>query len=92
LFDVSAASALLHLTWAISTMRGAMMTSEQKTTTEWTRLIEAEYLEMPGLHLTKPQVRRLWGLDPQTCETVLSELIDEEILKKTPEGTYALVR
>ena len=67
------------------------MTSEQKMTTEWTRLIQTEYLEMPGLHLTKPQVRRLWGLDPQTCDTVLSALIDGEVLKKTPDGTYALV-
>jgi hypothetical protein len=33
-----------------------MVGSEQPATTEWLRLIKAEYLEIPGLCLTKPQV------------------------------------
>ncbi len=30
--------------------------------------VRAEYLEMPGLKLTAPQARRLWGLDCATCD------------------------
>ena len=68
------------------------MTEEHGTLVDWTRLIQAEYLEMPGLNLTKPQVRRLWGLDPQTCEVVLDTLVATAVLKKTPRQTYSLVR
>jgi hypothetical protein len=68
------------------------MTEEQCSLAEWTRLIQAEYREMPGLHLTKPQVRRLWGLDPQTCDVVLDTLVATAVLKKTPHETYSLVR
>ena len=63
-----------------------------KSTTDWSRVIQAEYREIPGLHLTKSQVRRLWGLDPQTCDEVLNTLIDAAILKKTAAETYALAR
>jgi hypothetical protein len=33
---------------------------------DWLMLVRAEYVEMPGLSLTKPQVERLWGLDAVT--------------------------
>jgi hypothetical protein len=68
------------------------MIDQQSPLTDWTRLIQAEYREMPGLHLTKPQVRRLWGLDPQTCDMVLDTLVATAVLKKTPHETYSLVR
>jgi hypothetical protein len=73
-------------------IHGATMTEEHGTLMGWTRLIQAEYLEMPGLNLTKPQVRRLWGLDPQTCDVVLDTLVATAVLKKTPHQTYSLVR
>ena len=38
--------------------------------TDWVHLVQAEYLEMPGLQLTRAQVRRLWGLEDQTCDAV----------------------
>ena len=66
------------------------MTVEQSTVTDWLRLIQAEYLEMPGLHLTKLQVQRLWGLAPQLCDAVLDTLVAAEFLKKTPRETYVL--
>jgi hypothetical protein len=71
---------------------GAMMSAEQSTMTDWTRLIQAEYRDMPGLILTKPQIRRLWGLDPQTCDLVLDTLVATAFLQKTPRETYALSR
>jgi hypothetical protein len=57
----------------------------------WRELIQAEYCEMPGLHLTKPQVRRLWGLDEATVDVVLAVLEDEKFLRRTPDDAYARV-
>ena len=66
------------------------MTAEPYTVTDWLRLIQAEYLEMPGLHLTKPQVQRLWGLEPRLCDALLNALVASEFLDKTPRGAYVL--
>ena len=59
------------------------------TIADWLRLIRAEYLESPGLRLTKAQVQRLWGLDEITCEAVLAALVDVRFLKRTRNNTYA---
>ena len=56
--------------------------------TEWLHLIQAEYSEMPGLHLTKPQVQRLWSLDAPTCEAVLEALEVSRFLRRTKTGGY----
>jgi hypothetical protein len=55
-------------------------------------LVRAEYLEMPGLKLTKPQVQRMWSLDPDTCDRVLDELETAHFLELTPHGDYVLAR
>jgi predicted transcriptional regulator of viral defense system len=54
----------------------------------WLQLVRAEYLEMPGLRLTKRQVERLWGLDPVMCEALLSALVEGGFLRCTRQGTY----
>ena len=46
---------------------------------ELTRL-RAEYLEMPGLQLTRGQVQRLCGLERAVCERVLDTLVDMRFL------------
>jgi hypothetical protein len=56
--------------------------------TDWVQLVRAEYLEMPGLHLTKPQVQRLWGLDATTCDVILRTLIDKRFLRRANDGGY----
>ena len=56
--------------------------------TDWLQLIRCEYLEIPGLCLTKPQVQRLWGLDPLTSETLLAALVDVKFLRRTRQGAY----
>jgi hypothetical protein len=66
------------------------MTPDQSTVTEWLRLIKAEYLEIPGLRLTRLQVQRLWGLDPHMCDTLLDALIKADFLKRTPKDAYVL--
>ena len=52
------------------------------------RRICGEYLEMPGLRLTRAQAQRLWGLDEQTCLQLLELLIDQGFLHRRTDGTY----
>jgi hypothetical protein len=64
------------------------MLSAETTIADWLHLIRAEYLEIPGLRLTKPQVERLWSLDPVASEALLSALLDVKFLKRTRQGAY----
>jgi hypothetical protein len=66
------------------------MTADQSSLTDWLRMIQAEYLEIPGLRLTKPQVQRLWGLEPHVCDAVLDALIATNFLRRTPRDAYVL--
>lgn len=50
--------------------------------------IQMEYIEMPDLKLTARQVRRLWSLDPETCEAALEALVDAKFLWLTRDGAY----
>ena len=52
--------------------------------------IRAEYLEMPGLQLTSPQARCLFGLDSETLDPVLAALVDAKFLSKTDNGIFAI--
>ena len=64
--------------------------SGHDTITDWIHRISAEYREMPGLCLTKPQVRRLWNLDLITTEAVLQRLETSGFLRRTRAGAYVL--
>jgi hypothetical protein len=66
------------------------MTAEQSTITDRLHLVQAEYLEMPGLQLTTPQVRRLWGLEEQACHQILEQLIAIHFLRRTERDLYVL--
>ena len=68
------------------------MTGRPDGVTDWLRLIRAEYLQMPGLHLTKPQIQRLWGLEPAACDALLDALVDSGFLRRTARGAYVLDR
>jgi hypothetical protein len=50
------------------------------------RRVEVEYREMPGLHLTERQMRRLWGLDTGTCALLIAALVGSGFLFETPHG------
>jgi hypothetical protein len=50
--------------------------------------VRAEYLEMPGLCLTKVQAQRLWSLDGPTCDTLLAALTEARFLRRTDRGAY----
>jgi len=49
---------------------------------DWVQLIRAEYLEMPGLALTRRQAQRLWGLSPDVCDTVLDSMVATHFLRR----------
>jgi hypothetical protein len=64
---------------------------DARTTTAILQLasrIQGEYREMPGLSLTADQAQRFWCLDQQTCATVLSLLIDHDVVRRTADGKY----
>jgi hypothetical protein len=45
-----------------------------------------EFVEMPGLRLTLPQAKRLWGLDEPTCVRLLERLVAAGFLCRTVRG------
>jgi hypothetical protein len=53
--------------------------------------LRAEFLEMPGLRLTAPQVERLCGVDPTMCRALLDALVDAKFLRQSPDGVYTRV-
>jgi len=52
------------------------------------RRVQAEFLEMPGLSLTRAQARRLWALDDTLCEAVLSALVDARFLVQSRNASF----
>jgi hypothetical protein len=67
---------------------GSMRT--HATMTELLQMIHGEFSEMPGLRLTKTQVRRLWDIDAATCDRVIDALVAADILRLTSGDVYSL--
>jgi hypothetical protein len=63
----------------------------QCATDEVLRRVQCEFLEMPGLRLTTPQARRLWGLDAASCDALLGALVDANFLFRTRDGAFMRV-
>src|SRR5438128_6038842 len=68
-----------------------MTPGPDRTTEEVLRRVKGEFLEMPGLRLTEPQARRLWGLDGESCSALLSALVDANFLFRTRDGAFVRV-
>jgi len=64
------------------------MPTDNTPLTGWLRLVRAEYLEDPGLHLTKAQIQRLWGLDAKTCDALIHTLVESRFLRRTATQRY----
>ena len=60
-----------------------------KVVAEWTKRIRGEYLEMPGLSLTRAQMQRLWLIDRPLCDAVVDGLVASGFLECRPGYTYA---
>jgi hypothetical protein len=52
--------------------------------------VRAEFLEMPGLRLTRAQARRLWALDETLCDAILAALVEARFLVHS--GSMAFMR
>ena len=52
------------------------------------RKIWNEYVEMPGLRLTRDQAARLWAVDADTCTALLETLVDLKFLGRALDGQY----
>ena len=52
------------------------------------RRVRNDFLEMPGLQLTRAQGARLWTLDPEVCRAVLDALIATRFLSETKGATF----
>jgi hypothetical protein len=57
--------------------------------TDWLNIIRGEFQEMPGLHLTRSQFQRLWGLDTRMCDETIDVLVKSRFLVQKPDGNYA---
>lgn len=68
-----------------------MSTAPTRTTDEVLRRVRGEFLEMPGLRLTTPQARRLWGLDASQCDALLGALVEANFLFRTRDGAFMRV-
>jgi hypothetical protein len=55
---------------------------------EVVRRVQCEFNEMPGLRLTAPQARRLWGIDAVTCKALLEALVERNFLFRTRDGAF----
>jgi hypothetical protein len=51
--------------------------------------VYCEFLEMPGLQLTRRQAQRLWGLDEQLCLQLLESLVEAKFLHRSGDDVYA---
>lgn len=65
------------------------MNAVQLSIAQWIPIVRGEFQEFPEMRLTKSQVQRLWSLDALTCDALLSALIERQVIKRTPTGSYA---
>ena len=72
----------------VNSERRLPLSSQPRAVATILRRIQSEYREMPGLKLTEAQAQRLWGIDGRTCRLVLTTLLEQRFLTRTPGGTY----
>jgi hypothetical protein len=50
--------------------------------------VRTEFLEMPGLRLTRAQARRLWAVDETLCDAILATLVETRFLVRSGNVTF----
>ena len=50
--------------------------------------MRGEFLESPGLRLTRGQIQRLWNLDAEDCRAAVQNLLDARFLREGRDGTF----
>jgi hypothetical protein len=61
-------SVLLFRERPLGQCQRSLLVKTEGTPCDRVEIIRSEYLELPGLSLTKIQAQRLWGLDQATCD------------------------
>ena len=67
---------------------GVHMICADATLNDTLRVIRGEFLEMPGLLLTRSQFQRLWGLDARASDEAIDELLKSHFLVRRADGQY----
>jgi hypothetical protein len=67
---------------------GSVICDDPRALAEIQRQVLSEYRCLPGLKLTLPQARRLWGLDQDCCARVMDALLREGALTLDATGAY----
>lgn len=49
-------------------------------------VVRREFNEMPGMRLTRAQIRRLWNLSSSECDEIVDALIGDGFLVETSTG------
>lgn len=49
-------------------------------------VVRAEFREMPGMRLSRAQMRRLWQIDHQQCDALTRHLLAEGFLREDDRG------
>jgi hypothetical protein len=52
------------------------------------RIVRSEYLESPGLALTRRQIQRLWALDVPTTDVLIESLLGSGFLRRTHNNMF----
>ena len=68
------------------------MSPTQTSVADWLQIIRGEFSEVPGLHLTRQQFQKLWGLDGETASTLLDVLVDQKFLRRTSDEGYVRLK
>jgi hypothetical protein len=73
---------------AVSSATSGEILADQTPKAHLGEVVRAEYREMPGLNVTVRQAARLWGLDVDRSERLLSAMVDDGFLVRDARGAY----
>jgi hypothetical protein len=64
------------------------MRDAERSEREWTQIVRGEFLQIPGLRLTRDQIQQFWGMSSETCAMVLETLLSQRFLQLTSDDHY----
>lgn len=64
------------------------MSVTEATIRHWIDRVRAEYVEVPGLALTRWQMRRFWQFDGFICDAVVEALVTSGFLRERRDRTF----
>lgn len=73
---------------AFALLNDGDMASVHTQIVEWLHLIRGEYLESPGLALSRAEIQRMWRLDDTTCDALLDALVQTQFLRLARNKRY----